>query len=364
MTTPIANADMIVLARECRGLVQSELAALIGMTQARLSRIEAGLYSASAGDVATMSRVLHLPESFFFQTERRFGMGVNEFYHRKRAKLSARALGVIHARIEMIRLHAARLLKAADLKPSQEMPKIDLDATEQTPEDAARIVRASWMLPSGPVESVVGCLEDAGGVVVRVDFDTRLIDAVSRWIPGQPPLYVANARIPQDRERYTLAHELGHLFLHGTPHPEMEDEANRFASEFLMPATDIKSSLYEITIPKLAALKRYWKVSMAALLRRAYDLGTINDRRYRSLNIQLSKAGYKTREPIETDPEREPTTLMEGLIEFHMRDLAFAIGELATYVHVFVDELVTLYDIVAPFDSNSGSPRARLRAVR
>jgi len=362
MTTQTANAEMIVLARECRGLVQSELAARIGMSQARLSRIEAGLYPPSPDDIEKLSHVLRFPESFFFQTERRYGLGVNDFYHRKRTKLATRSLDAIHARVEVIRLHVRRLLRSAELKPSYAMPdRIDLEATEQTPEDAARAVRATWNVPRGPIESVVACLEGAGGIVIRVDFDTRLLDAVSRWLPDMPPLFIVNRSIPSDRERYTLAHELGHLVLHASPHPEMEIEANRFASEFLMPEAEIKASLYDLSLAKLGSLKRYWKVSMAALIRRGFDLGTITERRYRSLNIQLSRAGYKLREPAETDPPREETTLMEGLIEFHIRELSFAIEELATYLHVTVDDLLAVYEIDAPF--HSGTPRRILRAV-
>lgn len=104
-----------------------------------------------------------------------------------------------------------------------------------------------------------------------------------------------------------------------------------------------------------------WNVHRAALIRRAFDLGTITDRKYRSLNIQLSRAGYKQREPIETDPEREPTTLMENLLEYHMRDLSFAVQELANYLHVNVDDLLGTYPISAPF--HSGSPRPVLRVV-
>jgi Zn-dependent peptidase ImmA (M78 family) len=360
-TTETANPEMIALAREYRCLAQSELAPKVGMSQVRLSRIEAGMYPATPDDIRRLSRELRFPESFFFQTERRYGLGVSEFYHRKRAKLTARSLDAIHARIEVIRLHISRLLKSADLRPSvDDLPRIDLEGTEQSPEDAARVIRSVFMLPRGPVDSVIHCLEDAGGIVVRVDFGTRLLDAVSRWIPGMPPLFVANRSMPSDRERFTLAHELGHLVLHKTPHPDMEDEAHQFASEFLMPAADIKASLHDITLPKHAALKAYWKVSMAALIRKAFDLDTIDERRYRSLNIQLSKAGYKTREPME--PPREPTSLMEGLIEFHMRDLSFAVDELATYLHVGVDDLLATYQIDAPF--HSGSSRHRLRAVR
>lgn len=47
---------------------------------------------------------------------------------------------------------------------------------------------------------------------------------------------------------------------------------------------------------------------MAALLRRARDLGQISDFQYRRGNIELSQSGYRTREPIEITPE-EPTLL-------------------------------------------------------
>ncbi len=282
---------------------------------------------------------------------------MNDFYHRKRAKLSTRSLDAIHAHVEIIRLHVSRLLQAVDVQKPYDLPHIDFEASETTPEEAARRVRAAWMLPRGPIESVIKCFEDAGGIIVRVDFGTRLLDAVSRWIPSLPPMFVVNRSMPSDRERYSLCHELGHLVGHSSPHPTMEDEANRFASEFLMPAADIRASLHEITIPRLAALKGYWKVSMAALLRRAYDLGTINERRYRFLNIQLSKAGYKTREPVETEPPREQTTLMEELIGFHTRNLSFTVEELAAYLHVNVNFLLSMYDVDVPFLTGSTRPR-------
>ena len=61
------------------------------------------------------------------------------------------------------------------------------------------------------------------------------------------------------------------------PHPKMEDEADEFASEFLMPAADIASSLSRMDLRRAAQLKPYWKVSMGALIKRAHSLGKIEE---------------------------------------------------------------------------------------
>ena len=43
-------------------------------------------------------------------------------------------------------------------------------------------------------------------------------------------------------------------------------------------------------------------------MRRARDLDAINEYEYRKLNIELSAAGYRTREPVAITPDR-PTML-------------------------------------------------------
>ncbi len=63
MTTGAANAEMIVLARECKQLSQGDLAASVGMSHSRLSRIEAGSYPATEEDVRNIGRVLDFPDS-------------------------------------------------------------------------------------------------------------------------------------------------------------------------------------------------------------------------------------------------------------------------------------------------------------
>lgn len=94
------------------------------------------------------------------------------------------------------------------------------------PRDIARMTRAHWGMPRGPVNDLVQTLEAAGIIVVMMDFETSRVDAIGRWIPGLPPIFCVNQNIPKDRLRFTLAHELGHMIMHDAASPEMEDEAN------------------------------------------------------------------------------------------------------------------------------------------
>lgn len=212
-------------------------------------------------------------------------------------------------------------------------------------ENIAQLVRASWAIPPGPISNIVGAIEDAGGFVIEWDFGTRKVDAISEWNPGNPPIFFINSttEITGDRLRMNLAHEIGHTILHKFPSPTMEEEAARFAAEFLMPAREIKSSLHALSFPKLAQLKSYWKVSMQALVERAYNLGTISASQRKHLFIQFSKYGYRLREPIETDIPREKPTMLKELIDVHLDELGYSVRELSRLLMTKEAEVRDMY---------------------
>lgn len=80
-----------------------------------------------------------------------------------------------------------------------------------------------------------------------------------------------------------------------------------------MPEASAKSILRPWpTLPQLIQQKKNWKVSLAALVRRSYDLGFSTDWHYRQLNIQLSKQGFRTQEP-EGMEKRETSLLLEKI---------------------------------------------------
>jgi Zn-dependent peptidase ImmA (M78 family)/transcriptional regulator with XRE-family HTH domain len=329
---------MITVARESRGFSQSELARRLSIAQGALSKIEGGIRSPSPELITKLSIELDYPVEFFYSPEPVFGLGVGTLYHRKRQALSSSVLAIIHAQVNIRRIHISRLLKSVEF-PEGKIRHLDLDDYGGSPVKIAQAVRAHWQLPNGPVRNITEALEDSGGIVIRFDFGTRLIDAVSQWPPDMPPLFFVNDTIPCDRLRYSLAHELGHLVMHEIQTEHMEDEANRFAAELLMPTNDILRSLEPVTLPRLAALKSYWKVSMAALLKRATDLEAISERQGRSLWMRMGQAGYRRREPPELDLPIEEPTLFTELMDTHKEDLGYSLSDLSALLTVHEHDL-------------------------
>ncbi|MPZ51040.1 MAG: ImmA/IrrE family metallo-endopeptidase [Dehalococcoidia bacterium] len=344
MSTTSVNPEMIALARESRALSQKELASALAVTQGAISRIEGALLPISDSLLARVSEHLRYPQEFFFLQDAVYGPSTSEFFHRKRQSAPSRAIIQLHAQLNIRRIHIARLMRSIEMD-NVKMERFDPDEFDGDIEAIAGAVRAAWMIAPGPIKNVTEVIENAGGLVIRCDFGTRLIDAVSRWVPGLPPLFFVNENAPSDRARWSLTHELGHILMHQAPRPEMESEADTFASAFLMPARDISHMLDFISLPRLAQLKPYWKVSMAALLKRASDLGILGYRQARYLWMQISKAGYRLREPPELDLPIEEPSLLNRLLSIYKDELGYGIDELAALLRIHVDELSEMYDL-------------------
>ena len=132
------------------------------------------------------------------------------------------------------------------------------------------------------------------------------------------------------------------------PSNDMEAEADAFAQEFLMPRQYIKHQLLNPTFSKLAGLKTYWKVSMQALIMRAASLGLISPRQKAYLFTQLSRAGYRLREPPERDPPTERPTAIVSLVAHHIRDLGYSASQMAASLDLLEPEFRASYLPSAP----------------
>ena len=315
------NSEMLVLARMAREMTQGELAEAARTTQGRVSKIEHGLQEPPREVVNALARVLAYPSEFFYQRGHIHGLPLR--YHRKRSQIPRKTLDRIHAEVMIRTLHVERLLRGVEAQNVREIPEIDVDEYEGAVEEIARAVRAQWQLPRGPIADLVSVLEGAGAMVIPCEFRVSEVDAIGMRLPNLPPLLFVNLSLPTDRLRFTLAHELGHLIMHRLPHPNMEEQANRFAAEFLMPAEDIRPQLYRVSLPALATLKRVWRVAMSALLVRAKNLKTITQRQFVLLWQELGRLGYRRREPAELDLAPENPSLLAGLLKFYVNTLQY-----------------------------------------
>jgi len=328
---------MLTLRREALGMTQTELAERWGVTQAFVSRVEADLLALPADKLDPLAEQLGVPAAFFLETAEIHGYGSPCFYHRKRKSIPVPKLRSIQARVNILRIQTAKLLAGIEIGSPQRFAPMDIEE-HGSPEKVARLVRASWGLPMGPVQNLVGAIESNGGIVVMTDFGTTQLDAVSQWTAGLPPLLFANSTQPGDRLRWTLAHELGHLFMHAVPSGNQETEADQFASEFLMPAREIALELDPVTLPRLVELKARWRVSMAALIVRARDLKVITPTKCTSWFKRISQLGYRRIEPHRIAPEAP--TVLRDVLNIHQTEHGYTTEELARLTLTLEPEFV------------------------
>lgn len=335
------NPQMFKLGRDRMALTQADLAKSAGVTQALVSKMENGFIQEPSDEaIGRLAAVMRLPPSFFYQSER--AVGLPHFHYRKRAKLGAKPLSRIEAVVNIRRQHIAKLVRSYEFEPSKPIPQIDLDNTGFSPEIVADRMREYWLIPRGPIDNVVEVIEQAGGVVVLTNFGTDLLDGISFRYEGLPPLFFMNREVPADRFRFSLAHELGHMVMHGVPDDDekMENEAHRFAASFLMPAKEIKPYL---SAPKLSALgrvKSYWKVSIKSLIKRAHDLKLVTPNQYKSLNIQYSKV-FGNGEPIPL--EQEKPSRLHDMVDYHRATLGYSLEDLANLLCLLTDDVERHY---------------------
>jgi Zn-dependent peptidase ImmA (M78 family)/transcriptional regulator with XRE-family HTH domain len=316
------NPEMLILARESRGMSQVGLARAMGITQGKVSKYENGLLPITPCDLKQVSVVLEYTEEFFFQPDAVCGLGSSFIFHRKRKNIPINLQRKIQAQVNILCMRVSRLLRSVEIEHENRFQTLDVDEYGGHVERVAATARAFWKVPHGPVLNVTALIESAGGIVVKAPFETRLIDAVHLWPPGLPPLFFVNNDLPGDRLRWTLAHEIGHAIMHRLPSNDVEEQANKFTGEFLMPRAEIKAHLFDLTLERAAVLKPYWKVSMAAIIRRAKDLGCITDRKYRSLCMSLNAQGYRLVEPFPVQVE-EPA-LLDKIYGAHLTDLGYS----------------------------------------
>jgi hypothetical protein len=136
--------------------------------------------------------------------------------------MPVRELKIIQAKVNIVRMQMAKLIRGVEIKSESVFPRMDVEEYDGGPEEIAALVRKAWGLQPGPIPHMVNAIEDVGGVVFRWPFGNRKLDAISQCVPGLPPLFFVNAQASNDRVRFSLAHELGHVVMHRVPTPDQE----------------------------------------------------------------------------------------------------------------------------------------------
>jgi Zn-dependent peptidase ImmA (M78 family)/DNA-binding XRE family transcriptional regulator len=293
-------------------LNQRELAQKIGINPHTISLWEKGETAPTTDNLETIARVLKYPIAFFHGTDiDEPSKGITSF--RSQTSMSAAMRDAAFA-AGVVGFLISDWVETKFNLPEVDIPDLHLSCLE--PESAAQTLRQEWGLGEKPITNMIQLLESKGVKVFSLAENTVKVDAYSLWRRGKPYVFLNNFK-SAERSRFDAAHELAHLVLHqdgGVTGRDAEDQANQFASAFLMPRADVLGFSQPITrLQKLIDMKRRWKVSLAALTYRVHKIGLMSDWKYRSFYMEIAKKGYNKREPNEI--EREQSSVWKKVLK-------------------------------------------------
>ena len=332
----------IKLARESRGLSQTKLANSLNINQATLSRFEKGQMIITESIVKTLSEVLDYPVTFF---EKDFkNLGETTLFYRKRASMTIKDLSILESKISILSNSIDELIESVEI-PILDIPAIE-PCKQNTPEDIAYKIRNYFNMPQGPVENIVSLIESKGVIVFFINADNMdKFDGLTLFTNNQVPVIWINNIMPNDRKRFSLAHELGHLVMHlrsndiSKSENDKENEANAFASEFLMPRIPCKQDFFNLKYKDLGLQKMYWKVSKAAIIFRAEKLCCISHETAKYLYITLGRNGERKKEEIDVDIDSPQ--IVKKMINLHINDLLYSMEDLSDILSINQKEIRT-----------------------
>jgi len=179
-------------------------------------------------------------------------------------------------------LHKKREIKLATI-PARE-----------TARTGAHRIRKQYDLEDKPITDLRALLEDAGVRIFEIPIPNDELSGFSFWHEKYGPCILVHAKDVKGRRNFTLAHELAHLlYSHGSSacyipqkiievHQRMEQKANQFAVELLLPITGVVDDFKKRNLPKKPSEKQLrqmsfkWRVSSQALGYRLEGLGLIS----------------------------------------------------------------------------------------
>jgi Zn-dependent peptidase ImmA (M78 family)/transcriptional regulator with XRE-family HTH domain len=304
--------DRLRQARQLALLTKKEVADAAGVSPAAVGQYEAGISVPRSNTIQRLAAALDVPVQFFAPGRPLQRLDTSETYFESLRATTAKQRSRATSFAEQI-WELSFALERHVRFPQIELPGIygDIDG-HYSPQEAALETRRLWGLGSEPIGHLVAQLESHGilcAMAHPVEKDsTSRIDAYST-LAFRRPLVVLTTDRADDvlRHRFSAAHELGHLVLHGdspSGEPWLEREADAFAAEFLTPRVVLQEELPErLDFARLFNLSERWGVEVRSLVYRSQELGVISESTARRGYIRLAQAPQAPRSIRQYDGE-------------------------------------------------------------
>ena len=194
-------------------------------------------------------------------------------------------------------------------------------------EAAALQIREYMGLGRDAIGNLTETLELHGVHVFSVDAADKF-DGISALVKQDGEVIATGiatrAGLCGERERFTRAHEVGHLFVAPKEGLDAEKVSHRFAGALLLPERTLREEVgsrrTSLNLQELLTLKRRYGISIAALVMRMRDLNIVTALYAEECFKTISRNGWRKSEPQPCAPETS-SWLRQNVLRAHSEGL-------------------------------------------
>ncbi|MDO9522230.1 MAG: XRE family transcriptional regulator [Methanocorpusculum sp.] len=307
-------------ARKLARLTQEQLGERVSVEKMTISKYEAGKISPSSSTLISLSRVLDVDIDYFFRETSVVLASTPQFrLADPKEKLPKKEEKQIIARTQELLEKYLEIMAIMDI-PSVEVDyahlKWDVNFFHEDIEALTFEVRKEWELGLDPIDNLMSTAEDNGFKIMLVDGPDNF-EAVTFPNESIGPVIVLRKNAPKERQRFSLAHELGHYFVN-RGWCNAEAAANRFAAALLAPKQmlmkDTGVHRTDFTKEELLLLREKYGMSVFALLVRMESLNIIDEKTKKKLMKADREKRWSVRSNGEAYLHTEEPKRMELLV--------------------------------------------------
>jgi len=368
------NSEQLRIARVARGLSIKALAEKAGISRQMVSNYESGKTVPGGSNLLSLINVLEFPYSFFTSESKKIYRGATYFRSQSASTKRSRDMQGIRLKFQYEIFDT--------LKQFVNFPKVILpdviekdihEITENEIREKAKELRKLWGIGVNvPINNLIEIAEIHGVIIAQSNMSEEKLDAVSEWIDDRPFVMLTDNNESAVRRRFNIAHELGHIILHGAVESiyeygskefkMLEEQAHLFASHFLLPDSAFTHSLISTKLDFYIELKKYWKVSIAAMVIKTAALGFINEDQKLYLNKKISSNKWRKKEPLDDVIPVEQPSLFNKVFSLIVDNNIVPQGDLISSLNLPFDEIRKSVGINDEND-NFDRPKPQLRVV-
>lgn len=297
-----------------KNMSMNDLAKHCGVTAMAISNYESGKRKPDMKTINKLAEALGIYVADFL-TSRNAGLTFKHCEFRKKSSMSKTEQEYVRESVEE---YFGRFFDAVDCLGGNPLPEPlkchALLRTEDCEEDAKQLRKYLCFPEEGPIDEIIGVLENKGIMVLELDVQDQF-SGMNGFV-NEYPYIVINAKMPPERKRTTIIHELAHLMFIWNEDREKENEndATAIAGATLISKKDL---IRELGIRKSALTKdmvivcEEYGISMYLLVKRASIAGIISKSLEKEFYIRANRADWRRKEPRRVRNIEKPMLLSQ-----------------------------------------------------